>query len=301
MFNKSNQRVTHGHKMRTWLFASVSLISLLSTSCKTTFPRVSHVTYQSIRTTFKQPDTIPANAEIVVWFRINEAGEITPIIQNLTDEIMTIDNTRSFFVSPDGKSTSYYDPTIRTTSVTNSGSSTVARAQGSGSTTSVYGSNSSYQQRDGNASLATSTSSYSVTNVETVQDLPTASIGPRGSAAMAKSFPIGKFGIGFICANPREYNIVNVSPKESFCKFSVSISYSLNGGQSYRKMTTDFYCNSYVSVPVVSTGNTYNVNNALRKILQRKPDALSEECYLLYICPRSGMKNNKNRILANYQ
>ena len=100
---------------------------LLLASCKTMKLETSSVAYQSVRTRYAQPtqsSPIPDDAKIAVAYTISSEGELTAIVYNRTSEIMTIDQTMSFFVNSDGKSTSYYDPTVRTTSTTDLSSKT---------------------------------------------------------------------------------------------------------------------------------------------------------------------------------
>ena len=47
---------------------------------------------------------------------IDTDGSINAVVKNLTTEILTIDQTKSFFIDTNGTSTSYYDPTVTTTS-----------------------------------------------------------------------------------------------------------------------------------------------------------------------------------------
>ncbi len=100
--------------------------SLMLAACGSTKLATSSVGYQSVRTVHAQPtktSPIPDEAKIAVAFHINQTGALTAIVYNHTSEIMTIDQTKSFFVDSDGKSTSDYDPTVKTTSVTDMSSS----------------------------------------------------------------------------------------------------------------------------------------------------------------------------------
>lgn len=100
--------------------------SLMLAACGFTKLATSSVGYQSVRTVHAQPtktSPIPDEAKIAAAFHINQTGALTAIVYNRTSKIMTIDQTKSFFVDSDGKSTSYYDPTVKTTSVTDMSSS----------------------------------------------------------------------------------------------------------------------------------------------------------------------------------
>lgn len=82
---------------------------------------VSAVTYQSINT--KKPQSqevsIPYNAKILATYAINQNGQIGVIVKNLTDEILTIDQERSFFINTSGESHSYFDPNVYSSTQTN--------------------------------------------------------------------------------------------------------------------------------------------------------------------------------------
>ena len=281
-------------KRRMLSLALMFVSSMALFSCSTV--RTTCVGYQSIRTTYKQPTQVPEDAEIVVAFKITEEGEITPIVHNLTDEIMIIDNTKSFFVKWDGSSYSYYDPTVRT--VTN---------------TSTYGSSTTYASANSNVNAtktgvsqtviggsSTSNSVFTTTDVSTFVDQPTISLGPRGKGAMAHTYRIGKVGTGFIDANEtKTFAETNITPKESYCKFSVTISYSTDNGRSFKKIVTDFYANSLLIQPVKKTGlrkplETYYVNDALREIYKAKPDLLDEQWFLLSFDVKARPSRNVN-------
>ena len=65
-----------------------------------------NVAYVSVKTRHAQPTTsspIPDNAKIAVAYSISETGEFTAIVYNRTSEIMTIDQTKSFFCRPKWK------------------------------------------------------------------------------------------------------------------------------------------------------------------------------------------------------
>lgn len=101
---------------------AMGLVGLVS-SCGTKLVTTA-VAYQSVRTTFTQPSEIPQEAKIAVCYDIDEDGKLNAVVFNRTSEIMIIDQTKSFFVNSDGQSTSYFDPTVRTTSQTDMSSAT---------------------------------------------------------------------------------------------------------------------------------------------------------------------------------
>ena len=126
------------------------IICVVFASCGSSKLSTNSVGYQSVRTTHAQPSQtspIPDDAKIAVAYSIGGDGALTAIVYNRTSEIMTIDQTKSFFVNSDGTSVSYYDPTVRTTSVTDMSSVTkggsvnlgsITGALGIGGTTSVH-------------------------------------------------------------------------------------------------------------------------------------------------------------------
>lgn len=84
-------------------------------SCNTKKLLIPTVGYQSVRTNYVQPTQIPSTAKIAVQYFINPQGEVFGVVYNLTDETMTIDQTKSFMVTTEGNSLSYYDPNVYTT------------------------------------------------------------------------------------------------------------------------------------------------------------------------------------------
>ena len=76
---------------------------------------------------------------------------------------------------------------------------------------------------------------------------------------------------------------------QSYCRCSVCISYSTDGGQTFDKLVTEFYANSKIIIPVEKHGM---VNDALRQIYQLKPDAINEHLWLLNF--NSSLNNGYN-------
>lgn len=254
---------------------------LLFNSCFNQKMVTSSVGYQSIRTSFRQPDLSAKdkleNAKIVLAYKITASGNLIVGIQNNTDEIMTIDQTMSFFIN-NGNSVSYYDPTIKTQTVTELESSTkgasvnlgaIGNALGVGGIigTALQGVN-----VGGSGTVGTSTQ-----NTTIIADQPRVSIGPRGNGALSKTFKID--GIG---RNALKYSspvAATYTRNNSYSTFSVCVSYSLDGGETFEKITTDFYANSKIVLPVSRAGR---VNETLRDLYTKKTDALNENLWLLY-------------------
>lgn len=240
------------------------------------------VVYQSVKTRHAQPtkvSPIPDDARIAVAYQISDMGKLTAVVYNRTSEIMVIDQTMSFFVNSDGSSTSYYDPTIRTTSTTNASSATSGASVNLGAVTSVLGigiGGALGQLASGINMGGSGTSGEAVTTTTYVADQPRVSIGPHGSGAMSKVFEVN--GLSVSSLRNAQYSVPVMKESDSYCRFSVCISYSFDGGQTFDQLTTNFYADSRVSVPVERSGR---VNDSLRNLFTIKPDALYEPWWLL--------------------
>lgn len=249
-------------------------------SCGSTKLSTSSVGYQSVRTTHAQPSQtspIPDDAKIAVAYTIGGEGALTAVVYNRTSEIMTIDQTKSFFVNSDGKSVSYYDPTVRTTSVTDMSSVTKGGSVNLGSIAGALGVGGAIGQIANGINLGGSgTSGTAETSTTYVADLPQVSLAPHSNGAMSKTFHIT--GIGASSLEGGAVNQPSLTEDQSYCRFSVCISYSTDGGRSFDKIVTDFYANSKVIVPVTQKGR---VNDALRQVYQSKQDAINEYWWLL--------------------
>lgn len=239
------------------------------------------VAYQSIRMSHPKPKTAngtSGNQKIRVAYTVTEDGKLVAAVHNPTSEIMVIDQTMSFFVNTSGTSYSYFDPTVRTTSVTDMSSSSTGMGVNLGAVAGALGVGGSLGTLLGGISVGgESTTGQSITNATVVADQPKVSLAPKGTILMSKSFDIT--GIG--CESLRNTNAMlpDIAQYESAKKFSVCISYSLDGGKNFKKLVTDFYENSEISVPVEKKGA---VNEALRKIYTTKPDAIHEPLWLLH-------------------
>ena len=253
---------------------------MLLASCGSTKLSTSSVGYQSVRTTHAQPSQtspIPDDAKIAVAYTIGGDGALTAVVYNRTSEIMTIDQTKSFFVNSDGKSVSYYDPTVRTTSVTDMSSVTKGGSVNLGSIAGALGIGGTIGQIANGINLGGSgTSGTAETSTTYIADLPQVSLAPHSNGAMSKTFHIT--GIGASSLKGGAVNQPSLTKDQSYCRFSVCISYSTDGGQSFDKIVTDFYANSKVIVPVTQKGR---VNDALRQVYQSKQDAINEYWWLL--------------------
>lgn len=260
---------------------SCFVVGLLLTSCGSSKLTMSSVGYQSVRTSHAQPtqsSPIPKEAKIAVAYSISSTGDLTAIVYNRTSEIMTIDQTKSFFVNSDGKSVSYYDPTVRTTSKTDMSSVTKGGSVNLGAITGALGIGGVLGQLANGVNLGGSgTNGTAETSTTYVADLPQVSLAPHSNGAMSKTYHITGLGSTTL-KNENSIKSTALSKDLSYCRFSVCISYSLDGGQTFDKIVTDFYANSKIVIPVVKHGQ---VNEALRQIYQLKPDAINEQWWLL--------------------
>lgn len=268
--------MTKKYFLKKMLLLFIAAMAVLVTSCKTP-QRVSHVAYQSVRTTFRQPDEshpIPDEAEIILAYSLSADGALTVLLKNNTDEIMMIDQTKSFFVNSDGSSTSYYDPTVYTTTVSDISSSTQGVSVNVGAVANALGAGSGLTSLLSGVNVGGSNTGGQITsNVTQVADLPVVSVAPRGTVVMSKKFKVS--GIGLITGTN-----VDMTPTNSSCRFSVCISYSTDGGENYDKLKTDMYVNSEVLAKVQDDSR---INDAVSEIYKTKTDAIYEPLWLMYL------------------
>lgn len=262
------------------------------------------VAYQSVRTRNAQPTTtnpIPDDAKIAIAYTISKTGNLTAIVYNRTSEIMTIDQTMSFFVNSNGQSMSYYDPTVRTTSTTDMSSATKGASVNLGAIAGAFGIGGAIGQIANGVNVGGSgTSGTAVTNTTYIADQPKVSIAPHGNGAMSKAFKITGIGMESLSGSMIEPSIPE---KQSYCTFSVCISYSTDGGNTFNKIITNFYANSKIIIPVSQHGR---VNEALRQLWGTKTDAINEPWWILHF--NNNIQNKQNAyntevkgILYDYQ
>lgn len=231
------------------------------------------INYQSVRTKYAQPtaeEPIPQEAKIIVAYTISPAGELTAIVHNKTNEIMTIDQTQSFFVNTNGQSTSYYDPTIRTTSVTDLSSSTKSGSVNLGAIAGALGMGGTLGQLANGINVGGSgTTGQSVTNATYIADQPRVSLAPNSKGAMSKVFTVTALAQSSPEDDNREVVLPYISRENSFCNFSVCISYSFDNGKTFERLVTEFYADSYINIPLRNEGK---INETLNIVIQNKPD-----------------------------
>ena len=245
-------------------------------SCKTI--QNESITYYSIRTRHAQPtpeNPIPDAAKIAVSYQVGADGKLTATVFNRTDEIMMIDQTLSFMVNMNGESTSYYDPTVRTTTVTDVNSATRGGSLNLGAVTGALGIGGVVGSLAKGINLGGSnTNTTAVTNSTYIADQPKVSIGPRGSGIMSKTFSIGTL--------PNQTDFSSHSYESSPYHFTVCITYSTDEGKTFQKLVSDFYINAYLRIAVREHGK---MNNALCELFQKKPDAINEKIWNLLTMP----------------
>lgn len=275
---------------------------LLLASCSATRLTTTAVAYQSVRTLHGKPDVTReelANLHISVGYGITPDGKLIAVVHNPTSQIMVIDQTMSFFVDTDGKSYSYYDPTVRTTSVTDMSSATRGGSVNLGAVASALGVGGGLGQLMNGINVGGSnTAGEAVTNTTYVADLPKVSLSPKGSITMSKTFGISGVGSGSLDQSGAVTSFFQ--PKDAPRKFSVCISYSLDGGETFDKLVTEFYENARIVVPVTHKGQA---NEALRRIFTEKSDAIHESLWLLYFVNNISTSNNSmvDGALFDYQ
>ena len=264
--------------------AILLLWMVITVSCSNKSLVVSDVTYQSIRTYFAKPEELPSEATIAVEYFIDPSGTILSVVYNLTDEIITIDQTKSFLVNTKGESVSYYDPTIKSTTTGDLESSTSGTSFNLGAIANAFGIGGPLGSLMGGTTLSGSSTAGSFSsNTVTVVDQPKISIGPHGRIVMSKQFKIYNVGKGALKAKT-ESNFIDSNFSQSPLHFSVTVCYELNGKDNIEKLTTDFYVNTNLCKNVTKG----KVSDAFTAIYQAKPDALVEPAYI--ICLSTNME-----------
>lgn len=249
------------------------------TACSTAGQlNVSAVTYQSINTKNPQKGTeagIPSDAKILATYAINQNGQIGVIIKNMTNEILTIDQEKSFFINTTGESQSFFDPTVYSSTQTDYSFGTTGTSVSLGSIASALGIGGRLGTLLGGIGINnSSTTGMSMANTITVTDQKQVNIGPRGTIALSKAFPINGVGKNNVSLSA---SMSSLSYENSPLRFSICISYTLNGGKTYEKLVTDFYVSASIYEAVKYKGR---VNEALRQIISQKSDLLAQPWYM---------------------
>lgn len=238
---------------------------MLLTSCATTKLDVASVNYQSVRTNDYKA-VIPQNAKIAVGYSLSPDGRLTAIVRNLMDEILVVDQTHSYYVDPEGVTHPFFDPSAQLENK----DSFSAETKGEKATFEVAGLFSPFEIGRGDMDgLTATTAAY-------FEDVPFVNLQPKTHGAMSKCFDVT--GIGEKSMNIKSEMRSEFSSSDSYCKFSVCIAYSTDGGHSFNTLLTPFYVNAIMASPVKSKGK---VNEALRSLMQKKTDAIHEQWWML--------------------
>lgn len=260
---------------------------LLAAGCSPTKLAVSSVSYQSVRNakTGIQPKA-PAGASIMVRHSLSTDGVLNVYVTNLTDSVMIIDRTLSFFVNSNGKSTAYYDPTIKTTTTTDVTSSTSSVGVNLGAVAGAVGVGGALGRALSGINVGGSTTGGSaVTNTTYTVDQPTVAIGPRGEVNMSREFQVEGIGKNFLSnlagqvTSKENYVLTADNMNDAVSNFSVTITYSLDGGKTFDKIVSKYYTDALLTSFVKEKGRT---NAPLRDIYMKKPDALKKDWFILY-------------------
>lgn len=266
-----------------FLLATVALGEL--SSCAPSYLGVRGIAYQSIRA--KNPidkEQIPEKAKIIMAVMVDANGNVNVEVQNNTDEVMTIDRTKSFFRGCDGMSTVYYDPTVNVlaqsmTSGHVSGGSvnlgSVASAVGIGGKAGTLLSGVNVGGANENSTTTTNTTYY--------VDQPKVSIAPHSKASMGRTFHESRFDIDRMTdlaqsITPDIYQVFTSNGQTSPYVSSVTVSYSIDEEKTYDKIELTFYSNSLMVSHVQQKGH---VNDALRAVYMAKSDLFDEDWYTL--------------------
>lgn len=278
-------------------FASAALLC----GCSGNKLSVKSLGYQSVRTDFRQETQIPEEAKIAVMYVIDTDGSINAVVKNLTTEILTIDQTKSFFIDTNGTSTSYYDPTVTASSNSSFSSQTEGTAFNLGGLANGLGVGGFLGHMMNSTTLSSSGTTGTVNTVTTyMRDMPQVSLGPLGSGVMSKVFRIGGIGSGSLSSADARKG--EWSKADSPLRFSVCITYSVGDGNDFQKIVTNFYVSSSMVVDI-SRGK---INEAFREIYKMKPDALYEPTYLFCLSSNLPSKGNvydrmRNGVLVDFQ
>lgn len=265
------------------------------TSCRPL--TVTSVSYQSIiNSKGSLPAETPQGASVKAHYLISPQGNLTVVVENLTDRTMVVDQTKSFFIAPSGNSVSYYDPNIRTTSVADLKSGTSGASVNLGAIAGAFGVGGTLGKIANGINVSGSnTTGQTITNTQYTVDQPRFSIAPHGKTALSKAYPIDGIGTKALASEDqgRSITMLDMAPRVSPATFAVAICYSIDGEQTFRTMMSEFTMNTLIQVPTDRSQERHNVpvNNALNRIFELKPNSLAEPFYLIYFNVRNWSKS----------
>lgn len=284
---------------QTGTFFLVLLIVGGLASCDTTYLGVTGVAYQSLQSAngFITAEDVPLDATIITHCFVDEKGKLTVLVQNNSDQVMTIDRTKTFFRNQSGNSIPYYDPTVRTSTQSVTTGNETGGSVNLGAIAGAVGIGGKLGTALNGVNVGGSNSN-AVTNSNTTYyiDQPTLSIAPHGRAELGRTFEVEGVGRVFmseaIAQAPQ--SLANMfAPTQTYAACNICVSYSTDGGKTYDTCITDIFANTLLVGKVTQTGK---VNDALRYIYYNKADCLREPWHLLYF---SGAGNHDQQFTGN--
>lgn len=252
---------------------------------------VKGVGYQSVEQKSPSSNNID-KANIVAKYFIDADGNISILVENHTDKIMTIDRTKSFFQNDGEQAQMYYDSRV----VTNTSSTTVSSSSGAavnlGAIAGAVGIGGILGRALSGVNVGGS-SGEAVTNSQTSYtiDQPKMSIPPHGSMYMGRTFKINGLGYDFLkqAINSSNQDVGKAfESNTSYAGCHVCISYSVDDEKTFDLLEIKLYANSILISKVRQQGN---VNDAVRRLLLSKDNLLTEQWYIL--CAPFNIKNIK--------
>lgn len=256
------------------LLVSLVLVCVLS-SCKGYELYITQISYLSVRAEDpKSEGQIPQNAAIVVYHSIDNDGNIEVTIKNNTNQIMIIDKTMSFFTDSKGNTYSYYDPTTKLISHSNTRGITNSSTVNLGSVAGALGVKGPVGTALNGVNVGKSnTNATTQTNASYYTDQMQIGIAPYGKAQLGHAFQ----EVAFCVSNfTNEYYRIDDSPGYLTPSCYITISYSIDGGNTYDRIDTRIYRNSLMVSPIRQEGM---INEALRIIYEKKKNVIDEDWY----------------------
>ena len=287
----------------------ILLIGILSSCAAPEYLGVSGVAYQSLQVKQTAPvnqNAVPKDAKIAVFCAVDKDCNVEVFVENHTDQIMTIDRTKSFFQNRNCIAQMYYDPTVQTNTISTTDGSGRGVGVNLGAVANAVGIGGILGVALSGVNVGSSRSS-SVTNTNTtyVIDQPKVSIPPHGRISLGRTFQLQGVGKEFLqSAVEGSYSDVSNSfnVDNSYAFANICVSYSIDEEKTYQFIENYLYASSLLIGKVKYTGK---VNDALRSIYINKPNALTETWYLLYFASAKKKRDNNHKVsqqlLLNYQ
>ena len=247
---------------------------------------VSQVCYQSIRPERKDlKKKIPEDAKIAIIASISANGGINVSVKNLTSSVMTIDRQKSFVVS-NGVSMVFYNPNISVNAKTTTHTSGSNVAFNMGAAAAALGIGGAAGMLLGGLSVGGSGSnSTSVTSSTYNIDQQVISLAPNSLVRVGGPFYLHGVGCSFLEDLADFYEkkevvfLANGDSKEKMFPFSITISYQIED-ENIQVLTSSYYVSDIIIEPIVNSGK---VNDALRAVIKKKPNACSEMWFLFHL------------------